>query len=132
RPPPRTRSPTPAPGPAVGGARRGSRWEERGGRASRARGEERGARQAGAREAVADAGREAAEAVTQRTAESDRGRLGRVAGGAADLGDRAPAPQDLGQDLVVEHEVVRVALERHALEQPARERAVAGVELGEL
>ena len=61
-----------------------------------------------------------------------RRRVGLVTGRAGQLTDAGTRRQGLDEDLVVEDEVIRVALERDGGEQAAAERAQAGMVLGQL
>ena len=63
----------------------------------------------------------ATETILHASSEADRGRIGRVSRGTADLADRETVPDDLGQHLVIEHEIIRIAFERQAF-QAARGR----------
>src|SRR5262245_26181584 len=75
---------------------------------------------------------EAAEAIPHASAEVDRGGLREVLRGTAHLADAEAEPERLGEHLIVEHEVIRVGLERKRFEDAPRVGAIARVELGEL
>jgi len=57
---------------------------------------------------------QAAETVFYRTAEIDRRGFGKIARGAAHLGNHVAQPEHLGQNLVVEHEVLGIRVQRLA------------------
>src|SRR5882757_9015976 len=77
-----------------------------------------------AREPELEPGAETAEPVAHAVAQIDRRRLLEVGSRTGDLGDLVAAPQDLGQDLVVEHEVVGVRVEWQLAQETRLERAV--------
>jgi hypothetical protein len=68
-----------------------------------------------------------AETVADAALQVDRRRVGRIAGRARHFADPRSHRDGLGDDLVVEDEIVGVALDRQAGEQPAAEGAQAGV-----
>src|SRR5699024_9507667 len=75
---------------------------------------------------------EHAQAVGYRAPEVDRRGVAEIVRRAADLAYAMPARQDLSQHLVVENEVVRVAVEIELLEDVRRKSAVTGVILRQL
>jgi len=72
-----------------------------------------------------------AETIADAALQVDRRRVGRIAGRARNLADPCSRGDGLGDDLIVEDEIVGVALDRQASEQPAAEGAQAGVVLGQ-
>jgi hypothetical protein len=81
------------------------------------------------REPGADA--QGREAVDDAPTQPDRAGLGEVAGGDGDLADREPGRHRLGHELLVEDEVVAVAVVRDRLEQVPRVRPETRVVLGQ-
>ena len=72
-----------------------------------------------------------AETVADAALQVDRRRVGRIAGRARHFADPRSSGDGLDDDLVVEDEIVGVALDRQASEQPAAEGAQAGVVFGQ-
>jgi hypothetical protein len=72
-----------------------------------------------------------AETVADAALQVDRRRVGRIACRARHFADPRSGGDGLDDDLVVEDEIVRVALDRQAGEQPAAEGPQAGVVLGQ-
>src|SRR5262249_43661213 len=79
---------------------------------------------------VLPAGAKPAEAVSDAPAQVDRRRFGLVASRAGHLADSGTRGNGLGDDLVVEDEIIGVAFERQARHQRAAERPQAGVIFG--
>ena len=73
-----------------------------------------------------------AEAVDDRAAEADFAAVLEIFRRAGDFADAHPERVRLDEHLVVEDEIGRIRSQRQRLDDMARERAIAGVELGEL
>src|SRR5215831_11811155 len=80
-------------------------------------GESRRMMQAHSRQSELKRGVQAPEAVPDAPGEIDRGRLRRVARRTRHLADRQAKPDDFSENLVVEHEVVRILVEWQAFQQ---------------
>jgi hypothetical protein len=72
-----------------------------------------------------------AETVADAALQVDRRRVGRIAGRARHFADPRSSGDGLDDDLVIEDEIVGVALDRQAGQQPAAEGAQAGMVFGQ-
>ena len=83
-------------------------------------------------EPVVHAGVQHAQPVADAAPQVDRRRVGSITGRARELADPRSRPDRLSNDLVIEHEIIGIALDRQPAQQRAAERPQPGMILRQL